>query len=524
MRLLSKVRVVLSCSVLFAAVTVAAQAGTPNAAADTDYPEHAYLSPSHYVNQYFGFSFELPEEAHLHAVPEPAARNGSVPLLNLAGPPPADAQILIAAFPVASGNNEDARLLLRQALDRELYIGVEELRGLSKASFSGHQFYLYETHRGIEQHMMLATTMGDYIVRVVLAGHDETMVKKLEAAFEHLVFFAPATVRSHVQPDAKPYDGPSISSRRLALLESDPPAKHIDPGRINGDFYENAMLGFSYRIPQGWALESQGAVQPAVERSRSKEDLGRPQMGRAERVLVDTCTRTLFSTWAKRPGADGHLSYDGFSEVTVSAMSLACFPQMKFPSDAHDSDGFKRFVADYVLTHPIVNDMLEGKTFTQDGLTFLFLQGTVAFQVPGDELSRRLSLGMAITQRRGYLLTWFFAAPHGEELRALTNERASFDRGTDVTAANAPQPGGGVAAETVPSAPAPEAPKPAAAAEASATGGSSAAPAATNPGTQPASTTNASDATTTPFHPSLLRPGETIESQQGKGPLIKKKK
>jgi len=516
MRLLFLLRAPWLSCVLLAAASMAAQSVAP--ALDGSYPEQAYLSESRYVNIYFGFSFELPAEAHLHPVPEPASRDGSIPMLALAGPAPADAQVFIAAIPTAGGKG-DAKLLMRQALDQDLYRGVEELRSLSKASLSGHEFYFFETRRGIEQHMLMATVDGDYVLRVGLASHDEKTVKRLESALQHVVFFAPGTARQYLSTDAKPYDGPSISSHRLAILNGDPPAKHIDAGNISGDFYENSMLGFSYRIPQGWSIEKQSAVQSAVEQYRLKEDLGRPRMGGIERQLVDDCSRTLFSAWAQRPGPDGQVPYDSFGEVTVSAMSLGCFPSMSFPANATDREAFKNFLAEFALTHPIVDDMREGKVFTQDGLTFLFLQGTVAFQVQGDELSRRLSLGMAITQRRGYLLTWFFAAPHDEELRALTNERASFDRGSAVTAANTPQPGGGGALENAASSvptslPAAQPPSPASVSRTEA-----------NPTDAPPNQTAQPATASTPpatSPPSLLRPGETMDSQQEKGVPIKK--
>jgi hypothetical protein len=545
MRTLLNVRAIsLWCCLLAPSWLVAQSAAAKNAAAGASYPEQAYLSDAHYINSYFGFSFELPAEAHLHPVPEPAARDASLPLLDLAGSAPADAQILIAAYPTAGGRNDDAKVLLREALDRELYIGVEELRGLSKASIAGRQFYLFETRRGIEQHMVLATTMGEYIVRVMLAAHDEKVVKRLETSFEHVVFFAPADAPQYRDAEAKPYDGPSISSHRLAVLENDPPAKHIDRGNLSGDFYENSMLGFSYRVPQGWSIEPEGAVQAAVDRDRVKQDMGRPRMGRMERQLVDACSRTLFSAWAKRPDGDGHIRYDDFGEVTISAMSLACFPDMKFPANANDRDGLKSLLAEYTLTHPIVDDMLQAKMFDEDGLTVVFLEGAVAFQVPDDELSRRLSLGIAITERRGYLVSWFFAAPHDEELRALTNQRASFDGNSTVTVARSPQPGGGVVSESsvprVDAAPATNetaaapagsgaAQPPAAAqtlpqAESNSAAGQ-AMPVSTDGAAQSPTTgaTGSSQSATTTTQPSLLRPGETMESQQGKGaPMVKK--
>ena len=414
-----------------------------NSAKEELYPEKAYLSPSRYTNQYFDFSFDLPAEAQLQPLAEPGARDGSIQLLELGGPPPTDAEVAISAIPTAgSGNKQDAKAYMRYALDQELYRGVEELRGLSKASIAGHQFFLFETRRGIEQHVVLATLLGDYILRVVLAAHDEKMVHKLETSFDRVLFFAPPELKQ-VAGDARAYDGPSVSTHELDTLETDPPANHIDPGAIRGDFYENPTIGFSYRIPQGWVLEANGAVQPAVERYRERQDFGRPRVGRIEHRLMDACSRTLFSVWAKRPDASNQISYDDFGEVTVSAISLACFPRMKFPADASDQRTARDFLAQFGLTHPIMEDMRDAKVFTAGGSLFLFLHGTVGFEIPNDALARRLSIGMAITERRGYLLTWFFAAPHDQELQALSNERVLFDNAPPVKVINAAKSGPG---------------------------------------------------------------------------------
>ena len=87
------------------------------------------------------------------------------------------------------------------------------------------------------------------------------------------------------------------------------------------------------------------------------------------------------------------------------------------------------------LTHPILRDMRDAKAFTSHGMVFMVLRGIIGFKVPNDELSRRLSVAMAITERRGYLLTWFFAAPHDSELQPLLEKRFEFD--PEPTAENA---------------------------------------------------------------------------------------
>lgn len=271
---------------------------------------------------------------------------------------------------------------------------------------------------------------------------------------------------------------------------------------------------------------------------------------------MEACSRTLFSVWAKRPAPDGQISYDDFGEVTMSAISLSCFPRMKFPANSTDERAAKDFLLQFALTTPIVDEMRDGKAFTAGGNVFLFLHGTVGFQIANDELSRRLSIAMAITERRGYLLTWFFAAPHDEELQALTNEHVIFDSSPPAKIANATQPGGAEATATAPAVPPSASPtnnSPAPGNGAAATS-TSAAPTAPEAGpasassnspasSQPASATTDSSAgdasnaaqsspadaqqpaaSSDSNRPTLLRPGESAQSQQGKGAPIPRQK
>src|ERR1019366_1728731 len=536
---------------------------TPSAAGSTTsvpsaaqpYPEQAYLSPTRYTNGFFGFSFELPADAHLEPIPQPVAADGRIQVLELGGPPPADAEGSIVALPPHGREAVEAKALLRKLLDQELFRGVEELRGLSKTTLAGHQFYLYETRRGIEQHMLAAANLDGYVVLVQLGAHNEKVVKDMESAFQHLVFFAPAQVRQYITADAQAYEGPAISSHRLAQLQADPPQSHIDPGKLEGSVYRNSELGLRYQVPPGWFVESQGAILPAIERARRADSFaalldGGSNAGAAERQLMKACSRTLVSVWAKRPAADGQIPYDDFGEITLSAISAECFPGVKFPANSTDQQAMRDFLLLIGLTHPVLRDMRDAKAFTSQGMVFLLLHGTVGFKVPKDELSRRLSVAMAITQRRGYLLTWFFAAPHDSELQQLLEQKVKFDADPASKAADVTTAGSGEAPT--------KGDMPAAAASASsATGETSQAAAGSNPGTSaslpgggstvdstPASPSasgqsgasnssgtpagdssqqqNSSSSTPQATRPTLLRPGETIESQQGKGAPVKK--
>ncbi len=509
----------LSCPLLSGQALPASSA---SAAVQETYPDQGYLSPTRYVNRYFGFAFELPPDVRLEPIPQPVARDSRIQILQLGGPPPAYASVSIFAFPLRAKPSTDAKVVLRKALDQELFYGVEELHGLSKTTLEGHQFYFYETRRGADQHMSLATNLEGYVVVVRLGANNERAVKELESSFQHATFIAPTKAREYAGADAWEYEGPAISSHRLAQLQADPPAKHIDPGKFAGNVYENQSLGFHYRVQPGWILESEGAVQAAIERSR-KSDVDQPWMGTGERELMKICDRTLFSAWAKRPGTGGQLSYDDFGEVTVSAISTACFPGMRFPAKATDKRSIEDFLLQFGLTHPVLRDMRDAKAFTAGGNVVVYLHGTVAFQVPGDELSRRLSISLAVTSRRGYLLTWFFAAPHDSELKELLEEKIAFDVEPLTEDASTPKPGGGEnspasspAADPTPAAATVSITQPAArpAQVANTSSGPQApqATAGTTAGADPAQPD--APAASAPSRPSLLRPGETMRDQQ----------
>ena len=498
---------------------------TPAAVPET-YPDQGYLSPTRYINRYFGFAFDLPPDMRLEPIPQPVARDDRVQILQLGGPPPAYPSVAIFAFPLRAKPSTDAKVVLRKGLDQELFYGVEELHGLSKTMLDGHQFYFYETRRGADQHMALATNLEGYVVVVKLAANSEKAVKELESSFQHVAFIAPEKAQEYAGADAWEYEGPAISSHRLAQLQADPPVKHIDPGKFTGNVYENQSLGLHYRVRPGWILESEGAVQPAIERSR-KSDVDQPWIGTGEQELMKICNRTLFSAWAKRPGTSGQLSYDDFGEVTVSAISTACFPGMRFPDKVADKRSIEDFLLQFGLTHPVLRDMRDAKAFSAGGSVVVYLHGTVAFQVPGDELSRRLSISLAVTSRRGYLLTWFFAAPHDSELKELLEEKIAFDGEPPLTEeARTPKPGGGESSPasssaTAPS-PAPATPSITQPAATSAPGASTSSAPQAQRGTAAGTDATQADApaASASSRPSLLRPGETMRDQQTSGKPI----
>jgi hypothetical protein len=270
----------------------------------------------------------------------------------------------------------------------------------------------------------------------------------------------------------------------------------MDPGKIDGDLYRNAQIGVTYEFPQGWNIEPQGGVEPSVERYREKV-IGEPMLGPRERAVVKACRRTLLSVWRTKPDTGSQVAYEDFGEVTLTAMPLSCFPNIRFPDDAKDAVAVRQFVAGLSFTQPLQRDMTEARTFEASGKSFVMTHGTIAYKVEGDALSRRISVSMAMTQQRGYLLIWLFAAPHDAELRELMAAKMSFDAD-----ARPQEPNASIGPTAVAS--------PKSQAEAATAGAAPAVAPPVRPAANPVSDTPASQAS---MRPTLVRPGEDAQGQ-----------
>jgi hypothetical protein len=402
-----------------------APTGVPSSEGFGHDPEDAYLSSARYTNAFFGFDFTLVKEAALTPVPQPAAIDRQIQLLEMVGGTSAHAGVSLAAYEYKNKNYTDAKGILRKDLDQELFVGVQELHGIGKTTVGGRPFFYYETRRGIDQHIALAGELTGYVVKADLRARDIQLLHQMLAAFSNADFFAVNEAQRRAGPDAKVYQGPAVSAQHLREVREELPAEHIDPGKIEGNVYRNSQLGITYEFPQGWNLEPAGAIEPAVERYREKVT-GEPLLGPRERAVVKACRRTLLSLWRTKPQSSGDVPYDDFGEATLSVMPLSCFPNIQFPEDVKDSAAVRQFIVGLSFTQPLQRDMTVARSYSIHGKTFVVTQGTIAYKDDGDALSKRVSVALAMTESRGYLLTWLFAAPHESELRELLAARVDF--------------------------------------------------------------------------------------------------
>jgi hypothetical protein len=446
-----KQRVALFCGVIWMLAGVAASAqssassSSPAGGFGLD-PEDAYVTPTGYTNAHFGFTFDFPDDVALKPVPMPAAADRRIQLLEMSGSAPEHGGITLNAYEYKNKNYTDAKSLLRTWLDQELFVGVEELHGIGKTTVGGRPFYYYETRKGTDHHVVLAGQLDGYVLSAELRARDPKLVHELQAAFSKMEFFPPQEAERRAGSQAKLYQGPAISAQHLREVRESLPGDHIDPGKIKGNVYTNAQIGMTYEFPEGWNVEPEGAVEPSVERYREKV-LGEPLLGPRERAVVKACRRTLLSVWRSKPQPDGEVPYDDFGEVTLSTMPLACFPNIHFPENSRDAAAVRQFVVGLSFTLPLQRDMNMARTYEAGGKTFVLTHGTIAYKAAGEALSRRISVALAMTVQRGYLLIWLFAAPHENELRELLAAKVGFEEPSSPARTPQTLPGGGMASQ-----------------------------------------------------------------------------
>jgi hypothetical protein len=208
-------------------------------------------------------------------------------------------------------------------------------------------------------------------------------------------------------------------------------------------------------------------------------------------------------------------------------MPLSCFPNIHFPDDPKDAAAIRRFVVGLSLTEPLQRDMTDARTYEAGGKSFVLTHGTIAYKEDGDALSHRISVAMALTQHRGYLLLFLFAAPHDAELRELMASKVGFDAEPPNKEAVADKSAGGTPENPVPPAsPGANAMPPLSLSQPAPAADVTTAPAATTQASQPApAPAPAGDSGSQAYaRPTLLREGEDMQSQQMPGKPLPDKK
>jgi hypothetical protein len=372
----------------------------------------------------------------LRPVPEPASQDRRIQLLDLMGTSQQHTAITISAYEYKNKNYTDAKTLLRRELDQEVFNGVEQVHGPSKTTVGDKTFFYFETRRGTEQHEALAAEMSGYVLHVDIRSNNADVLHKIVMAFSQAEFFPPPEAQHRAGAEAAIYQGPAISEQHMRAIREEKPVDHIAAGAIKGTTYSNSQIGVTYELPQGWTLQPEGAIEPAVERYREKVT-GDSLLGPRERAVVKACRKTLLSVWRTRPGSNGEVPYDEFGEVTLSVMPLACFPNIRFPEDIKSPTAIREFVAGLQFTQPLQRDMTDARAYELGGRLFVITRGVIAYKEPGDALSRRISVALTMTEQRGFLLIWLFAAPHESDLRELMTAKIELGPDTKPVAADA---------------------------------------------------------------------------------------
>jgi hypothetical protein len=388
------------------------------------YPEVAWLAPSNYCNPYFGFRLQLRPElksAPLHLPVQPPGRHLLLALHIERLDRSAD--LFIAAFEDSSEN--PARLAARARVQQARHAG---LLVTGPNSLALHEHQLYRIHiaagadgRGDESSYYFVRR--GYVLHIAIFSHAADLAASLAVAFEHLEFIepgeaactlaAPAAIAAAqpAPPPARLYYGPALPTGLVEATLRSSPGTSVPPGEFSRRTFADAALGLRLTLPPGW--------QPSAEADRvmelMRDPLDDPGAADRRRALFRACSRVLFA--ASDPAIE--LIEDVHPALAVAALPQGCIPDIVPPATPEDLAAAGDFAA--VLVRSLGVPLLVRADLHRrapGGLTF-DLDGTLPYQLPGENLSRRLALRVSATASGPWLVLVYSVTPNPAAQRDL---------------------------------------------------------------------------------------------------------
>ena len=376
------------------------------------YPEVGRLGEAAYCNPFFGFRLPLPAEMkmrRLHLPVQPAGRHVLLALRYSRLDRPAE--FFISAFPDATPQAAKlAAAVHRQELSK-VAPSSPELREVSLAGHSVQRLRAALNARDGNELDFYFETRG-WVVRLEIHTLDREMEDALAAQVAKLSFFADASDAADAGcAEAPLYYGPGLPTSLVDERIAQHPGSTVPAGEFRDGVFSAPFLGLRVTLPARWQTLSE------AERERLPELLAEPEKNRRH-DLLRACSRVLFGAYDPlvEPVSGVHPA------LAVSAMPLGCVPGLVPPAPTAQPEVL------YDFGHALLDSMGLGaigewKMRPERGA--YSLAGAMPYRVPGEPLSRRLTLRVSAIPRGDSLLLIYSVTTSPSGQRAL-NEHISL--------------------------------------------------------------------------------------------------
>ncbi len=402
-----------------------AQSASPPAPGS--YPELAWLGRSSYCNPYFGLRFALPRELKPEPIDLPVQSNGRHMLLaQHLRRLDRSAQIFISAFEDPS---EDAARLAARAHLRQARAASVSASG--PHALSAHRHPLYRLHslsatNELGGETSYFFTLRGYVLHVAIFSQDDTLAAAIGSSIERLEFFDPApsacapSAAGRQPPEALPrlHYGPALPTALVESTLRERPGNSVPAGQFSHGTFTDSALGLRFELPPGWQPT------PIEESYRVTELMRDPvadrESGDRRRALFRACSRVIFAAADPRTDLAPNLSPSQMHPaLAILAMPQGCVPDLVPPTTLEDRAASEEFATLLVRSLGV---LLLQRGHIQErsaaGLT-LRLDGVLSYQLPGEMLTRRLSLRLSATASGPWLIFVYSVADNLAAQREL---------------------------------------------------------------------------------------------------------
>jgi hypothetical protein len=419
------------------------------------YPEVAWLDHSSYCNPYFGFRLALPAELKSERIFLPVQPQGRHMLLALRFQRlDRTSELFISAF---EDRSQDAVPLAAKAR-------VQQARASGLTTSGPNQFLLhdrpaYRLHitgdvAGPGSESSLYFAARGYVLHFAIFSHQPELAAAIVSAAEHLEFLEPGDaacavpavaaappvppsasaasdtaapdssgtlsfpplVNAGPQPSANPprlYYGPALPTGLVDATLHELPSRTVPSGELSRDVFADPALGLRFVLPHRWQSLSPDEAGRVTELMR--DPVADTESADRRRALFRACSRVIFA--ASDPAIE--ITVGVHPALAIAAMPMGCVPDMLPAATASDRTASEDF-ATALLRSTGVLLLARGHIHAApEGRLTYHLDGTLPYQVPGEKLSRRLSLRLSATANGPWLIFIYSVTASPAEQREL---------------------------------------------------------------------------------------------------------
>lgn len=365
-------------------------------------PGQGFLSPTRYVNAFFGFVLQFPPGAKVCGPYIPSGGTDATHLLCMVseGLPlwglsrPKVAVFMVAASKLKGASMETAKERLEKTESPKttrVQIGGKDF-WKTKSRQRGQLGKTWLTHYITADH--------DYLLEFLLSSSDRKRSRAWERSIESISFIDPAKAAAAAGPGSHAYKIQPVLPQLGAI-------RQLDAGSLKGNTYSNETLGFLFQFPKTWQVLNESAQHELIQAGHQTMFGDEPGEA-AEHKATWRCTRVLL--WVRK-AQDSRLGKTEHPAVVISAFDGACVGGSHLPKSIKDREAVKAVgqqMIDLVAKSFPDKGTYKGRAFMFQGHLMFDISAKGRMKLPGRDSASDWASSIVLTEIGKYWLEFMF--------------------------------------------------------------------------------------------------------------------